>query len=205
MQCRKITLIGLALIASAAVILMACSQKPVFQVNYALPQAPAAFPDKMVTVGTSDGRSTTQFLSSAAAREIKDFSGLFSLVVLKGENIGDLVGAYEIVPLMGALCAQRLNASSIKVAQDPAATLTRLEIVLKSFQLDYVKRKWIASMSYEAIASSPDGSIRMSIWESSPPLKVSVKARPGMLFPGVSRRWEFSWAVPSHILVWCRI
>ena len=167
MHCRKITLIGLILIASAAVMLIACSQKPVFQVNYALPQAPAAFPDKMVYVGTSDGRSTTQFLSPAAAKEIKDFSGLFSLVVLKGENIGDLVGAYEIVPLMGALCAQRLNASSIKVAQNPAASLTRLEMVLKSFQLDYVKRKWIASMSYEAIASIPDGSIRRQTVQGS--------------------------------------
>ena len=150
-----------------AMTLLACSQKPVFQVNYTLPQTLAAYPDKRVYVRASDGRSMTQFLTPAAAKELKDFSGLFSLVVLKGENVGDLVGAYEIVPLMSALCTQRLIASSVEVAITPTSSLTNLEIVLKSFQLDYVKRKWVASLSFEAIASGPDGSTRRQTVQGS--------------------------------------
>ena len=157
----------LIILICSAMVLLACSQKTVFQVNYALPQAPEAHPDKTVYLSAVDGRSATQFLTPAATKELKDFSGLFSLVVLKGENVGDLVGAYEIVPLMSELCIQRLNASSVKVSRTPASSLTRLEIVLKSFQLDYVKRKWVASMSYEAIASGPDGSTRRQTVQGS--------------------------------------
>ena len=112
------------LLICSAMVLLACSQKPVFQVNYTLPQAPAAHPDKTVYVSASDGRSVTHFLTPAATKELKDFSGLFSLVVLKGENVGDLVGAYEIVPLMSALSIQRLNASNVKVSSTPASSLT---------------------------------------------------------------------------------
>ena len=151
---------GWILIICSAILLLACSQKPVFQVNYALPQAAAAYPDKRVHVSATDGRSVTQFLTPAATKELKDFSGLFSLVVLKSENVGDLVGAYEIVPLMSALCSQRLKASEVTVTGTPAASITGLEIVLKSFQLDYAKRKWMASLSFEAIASGQDGSTR---------------------------------------------
>ena len=90
---------GWILIICFAMMFIACSRKPVFQVNYSLPQAAAAYPDKQVYVSASDGRSVTQFATPAAARELKDFSGLFSLVVLKSENVGDLVGAFEIIPL----------------------------------------------------------------------------------------------------------
>lgn len=156
----KMRLSGWILIICFAMMFIACSRKPVFQVNYSLPQAAAAYPDKQVYVSASDGRSATQFATPAAARELKDFSGLFSLVVLKSENVGDLVGAFEIIPLMSALCKQRLQASSVVVTANPAASLTRLEIVLKSFQLDYAGRKWLAGMSFEAIATGPDGSTR---------------------------------------------
>jgi hypothetical protein len=139
---------------------IACSRKPVFQVNYSLPQAATAYPGKQVYVSASDGRSMTQFATPEATRELKNFSGLFSLVVLKSENVGDLVGAFEIIPLMSALCKERLQASSVVVAANPASSLTHLEIVLKSFQLDYAKRKWLASMNFEAIATGPDGSTR---------------------------------------------
>jgi hypothetical protein len=146
------------LMVCSSMLIFGCSKKPVFQVNYSLPQAAVAYPDKKVYVSASDGRSVSQFLTPAAASELKNFPDLFSLVVLKSEGVGDLVGAYEIVPLMSALSKERLKASEVAVATTPDTAITRLEIILKSFQLDYAKRKWMASMSLEAVASGPDGS-----------------------------------------------
>jgi hypothetical protein len=169
----KIQLFCWIVMLCSAVLVFGCSKKPVFQVNYSLPPVAAAYPDTMVYVTASDGRSTSQFLTPATAGELKNFSGLFSLVVLKSEGIGDLVGAYEIVPLMSALCVQRLKASEVKLASTPDTAVTRLEIVLNAFQLDYAERKWMASISFEAVASGPEGATRrQSVNGSAERLKV---------------------------------
>ncbi len=162
---KAITMWGL--MVSLVVAICACSQKPVFQVNYLLPQSAASYEAKQVYVTATDGRSTADFLKPGAAKELEDFSGLFSLVVLKSDGIGDLVGAYEIIPLMQALGKRRLLASMVAVSDSPTANATRFEIVLKDFALDYADRKWAANMSYEAIAFSPDGSTRRQMVNGS--------------------------------------
>lgn len=156
MQRRSRTVLIGILAACSIIAIGACSQKPVFQVNYLLPQTAGSFDQKQVHVTATDGRGTTQFLKPGASRELKGFSGLFSLVVLKSDGIGDLVGGYEIIPLMKALCEQRLLASAVAVSEDPTASATRFEIVLKEFALDYADRKWVANIKYEAIASDPE-------------------------------------------------
>lgn len=155
------------LMVSLLMAICACSQKPVFQVNYLLPQAPASYEVTPVYVTAADGRSAAQFLKPGAAKELEDFSGLFSLVVLKSDGIGDLVGAYEIIPLIQALGKQRLLASMVAVSESPTANATRFEIVLKDFALDYADRKWVANMSYEAVAVSPDGGTRRQMVNGS--------------------------------------
>ena len=153
-----------ALAASWMLLMSACSSKPVFQVNYLLPQAPtAAYAHKKVYVTAEDGRGTGQFLQPGAQKELADFSGLFSLVVLKSDGIGDLLGAYETVPLIKALCEQRLLASAVGVSDGPAPGAGRFEIILRDFALDYIDRKWVARMSYEAVAFDPDGGTRRQI------------------------------------------
>ena len=155
------------MVAGSIVIISACSHKPVFQVNYLLPQAAAPYADKQVYVTASDGRSSEQFLTPGASKELPDFSGLFSLVVLKSDGIGDLVGAYEVIALMKALCEERMKASAVALSDRPQAAATRVEIVLKDFTLDYAERKWVARMRYEAIASSPDGTTRRQMVSGS--------------------------------------
>jgi len=173
MNLPKINRLDWVLMACSAVLIFGCTQKPVFQINYSLPTAATAYPGKRVYFTATDDRSVSRFLTPAAAEELLDFSGLFSLVVLKSEGVGDLVGAYEIVPLMAALCEQRLRAAQIEVASTPDTAATRLEIVLKTFQLDYAKRKWMARLGFEAVAYRPDGSTRrQSVNGSAERLKV---------------------------------
>lgn len=147
--------------------LTACSPKPVFQVNYMLPQAPASYTQERVYVTAADDREQSQFLTPAAAREIRDFPRLFSLVVLRGEDVGDLVGAYEVMPLMRALCEKRLEASDVAVLQTSSASASEFEIALKTFRLDYADRKWIAAMKYEATVRRPDGVVRRQMVNGS--------------------------------------
>jgi len=165
-----------ALLACAFIALAACSSKPVFQVNYLLPPSAAAFSGTRVAVGATDARAGAAFLTPSAAKQLEDFSGLFSLVVLRSESTGDLVGAYEVMPLMAALCRQRLLAAGVEVVDTPAPGDTRFDIVLKSLQLDYAGRKWTAQMSYEAVARGPDRLTRRQVVSGSAE-RVKIMAR----------------------------
>ena len=147
--------------------LTACSPKPVFQVNYMLPQSPAPYPQERVHVTATDEREQPQFLTPAAADDIKDYPRLFSLVVLRSEDVGDLAGAYEVMPLVRALFEKRLAASDVALLESPSASASEFEIVLKSFRLDYADRKWIAAMKYETVVRRPDGVIRRQMVSGS--------------------------------------
>ena len=167
MQRQNRTKKTMLLAACSIILFAACSHKAVFQVNYLLPQAAATYADKQVYVTASDGRSSEQILTPGASKELPDFSGLFSLVVLKSDGIGDLVGAYEVIALIKALCEQRMKASAVTLSDSPQTAANRIEIVLKDFTLDYAERKWVALMRYEAIATSHDGTTRRQMVSGS--------------------------------------
>ena len=59
--------------------LTGCSQKEVFQINYLLPDSAGEYENRQVYVTSADGRSVDAFLKSGAAKELQNFSGLFSL------------------------------------------------------------------------------------------------------------------------------
>ena len=139
---------ALALVISA--LLMACASKPFLKVQYQLPSPSTKLTGEHLYLQISDKRSDTAFLSSNAQKSLKDFNDTYSLVVLRADGSGNLLGAYDLNSLWQELFNQRLQNEGVTVSSSSDSTKAGLEIQIKAFKLDIVDRKWMLEMSYQA-------------------------------------------------------
>lgn len=148
---RHVHVILTALTLALAVFAGACSSKPFLKVQYQLPSTSRALEGKEVSLAVTDVRKNETFLSKNAKKSLKDFKGTFSLVVMREDGSGNLVGAYDLNSLLNETFKQRLKNTGLQVTGTEDMTVPLLEIQLKEFKLDLVERKWIVSMNYQAI------------------------------------------------------
>ena len=149
MRLYKHTIIA-AIALFLAVFASACSSKPFLKVQYQLPSTSATMEGKAVSLAVADTRNSDIFLSQTAKKSLKDFNGTFSLVVLRQDGSGNLVGAYEVKSLLREIFKQRLENMGLQVIPVADTADPTLEIQLKEFKLDLANRKWIISMRYQA-------------------------------------------------------
>ena len=128
----------------------ACASKPFLKVQYQLPSSSTALTGETILLAVSDRRNDDSFLSSNAKKSIKDFNGTYSLVVLRDDGSGNLIGAYDLNSLLREIFRQRLKNEGIEVSAIADNTDAGLEIELKEFKLDIIDRKWVLRMSYQA-------------------------------------------------------
>lgn len=142
------------LLAAAALILLiltgACSSKPFLIVHYQLPPATTGLQGREVSLVIADIREDKALLSQSAAKSLREFNGTYSLVVLKADGSGNLLGVYDLEALMAETFKQRLNLLGLAVTPPAAVTENVLEIKLKEFRLDLSGRKWVVNASYQA-------------------------------------------------------
>jgi hypothetical protein len=143
-----------AVLATAALILLlltgACSSKQFLIVHYQLPTPSDTLAGEEVRPTVSDLRENKAFLSENAKKSLKQFNETYSLVAIKEDGSGNLLGIYEVDALISELFKQKLNNLGVRV---PALTNTseyELEIKLKDFKLNLARSKWIMEMSYQA-------------------------------------------------------
>jgi hypothetical protein len=159
------------------VLIIACASKPFLKVQYQLPSPSKALKGEKVSLAIVDLRSDDAFLSPNAKKSIKNFNDTYSLVVLKNDGSGNLIGAYDLDSLLSEIFKQRLENEGLEVVAPEEAADGRLEIQLKEFKLDIVKRKWILGMSYQAGLSKNTGLIaKESVSGSAERLKVMGKS-----------------------------
>ena len=143
-----------AVLAATALILLmltgACSSKPFLIVQYQLPPQSDALAGKEVRPIVSDLRQNKAFLSENAKKSLKQFNETYSLVAVKEDGSGNLLGVYEVGPLLTELFNQRMNNLGIRVPPPADVAEYELEINLKDFKLDLAGRKWVMNMSYQA-------------------------------------------------------
>jgi hypothetical protein len=166
-----------AVLAAAAVILIftagACSNKPFLVVQYQSPSSTGTLAGKEVSQVITDDRATKTFLSENAKKSFREFNETYSLVVLKEDGSGDLLGIYKIDALLNEIFKQRLNSLGLQVSPPAKQSEYEFEIKLKEFKLDLVKRKWIVNMSYQANLSKNSRLLAMeSVSGSAERLKV---------------------------------
>jgi hypothetical protein len=140
-----------ALTLIIAVFTSACSSKSFLKVQYQLPSSTTRVLDgQNVSLSIADMRNKDVFLTKSAKKSLKDFNDSFSLVVLRQDGSGNLVGAYDLNSLLIEVFKQRLENAGMQViaAQDGADPA--LVIQLKKLELDLTGRKWIIRMGYQA-------------------------------------------------------
>ena len=145
-----------AMLAAAAMILLiltgACSSKPFLIVHYQLPPPTNTLAGKEVSLAITDIRETQAFLSESAKKSFREFNATYSLVVLKNDGSGNLLGVYAVDALIAEIFKQRLINLGLQVQVSPSANKSEyeLEIKLKEFKLDLTGHKWIFNMNYQA-------------------------------------------------------
>jgi hypothetical protein len=132
------------------IVAASCSSKPFLIVQYQLPTTSTALEGKTVSLSFKDSRDKDSFLGENAKKSLPDFNDTFSLVVLRPDGSGDLVGAYHLLPLLKEIFAQRLKHIGIQTTADANMAEAELEIALQQFDLDLVNRKWTTHMTYQA-------------------------------------------------------
>ena len=131
----------------------ACTSKPFLKVQYQLPSPSRTLAGQQVDLAVSDMRSKHGLVTENARKELKNFKGTFSLIVLREDGSGDLRGAFDLVSLLSEVFRQRLKNEGILATTVAKGTLPELKIDITEFQLDYANRKWIVSMNYRASLS----------------------------------------------------
>lgn len=172
---KQLVLTALAIVM--AILVSACASKPFLKVQYQLSSASTALTGERISLAVSDRRNDDSFLGSNAKKSINDFNGIYSLVVLRADGSGNLIGAYDLDSLLKEIFKQRLENEGLQVVATDADADASLEIQLKEFKLDIVDHKWVLQMSYQAGLSKNRGLIaKESVNGSAERLKVLGKS-----------------------------
>ncbi len=162
---------------TVAVLASACASKPFLKVQYQLPSSSTALTGERLSLTISDRRNDDAFLSANAKKSLKNFNGTYSLVVLRDDGSGNLIGAYDLDSLLKEIFKQRLENESVQVIASADNADASLEIQIKEFKLDLVDRKWVLRMSYQAGLSKNSGMLaKESVNGSAERLKVMGKS-----------------------------
>ena len=129
-------------------LVLSCSSIPHLQLTYRLPREQGALAGKKAYLTVEDLRKDKQTLGPGARYEFEDPSGGISLSVAKGGGPGIRKGIYQPPALLKEAMESRLKHEGIDVVPE-TATPVQLSLLLKSFLLDRVERKWEVSISYE--------------------------------------------------------
>jgi len=160
-----------------AILVSACASKPFLKVQFQLPPASTALTGERISVAVSDHRNDDSFLSNKAKKSIKNFNGIYSLVVLRDDGSGNLIGAYDLDSLLKEIFKHRLENEGLQVVATADNADASLEIQLKEFKLDIVDRKWVLHMSYQAGLSKNSGLVaKESVNGSAERLKLMGKS-----------------------------
>jgi uncharacterized lipoprotein YajG len=176
MRLNPRTILATALLIMTGLTGACTSDKPFLIVHYQLPSSSQALAGRRVSLAVTDVREDKAFLSESARKSLLTFNNTYSLVVLKEDGSGNLIGIYDLNALMAEIFRQRLTNMGMQVAPSAESADYELQIKLKEFRLDLANRKWVASMNYQADLIK-DGSVRAmeTISGSAERLKLMAK------------------------------
>ena len=145
---RAITAISIILFVAMATSF--CASKNFLVVNYKLPVEPEIPGETSVSLVFKDSREDPAIVTKSAKMALKDFSGNFTLIVAQENKNERLVGAFGLHSMIKQIFKHRLENAGIQVASTEESRETVVEIILKTFKLDLVERKWVIHMTYQA-------------------------------------------------------
>lgn len=153
------------------------SDKPFLIVHYQLPSSSQALEGKRIALAVTDIREDKAFLSESAKKSLLKFDDTYSLVVVKPDGSGNLIGVYDLSALIEEIFRQRLANLGMQIVSSADSADYELEIKLKQIKLDLANPKWLVSMNYQADLTK-DGAVRATeaISGSAERLRVMTKS-----------------------------
>jgi hypothetical protein len=127
-----------------------CTPKPFLKVQYQLPPQSNSLKGEKIALTVADLRENKTILTEAAKKSLKEFNETFSLVVLRDDGSGNLIGVYDFTPFLTEVFQQRLENEGIEVSEITEANTLHLTVEVSDFKLDFADRKWIVRMNYRA-------------------------------------------------------
>jgi hypothetical protein len=141
---------AISIILFVAMAISFCASKHFLVVNYQLPKEPETLREASVALVFKDSREDPAILSKSAKMALKNFSGYFTLIVSQENKKDHLAGAFGLHSMIKQIFKHRLENAGIQVASGEESRETVVEIILKTFKLDLVERKWVIKMTYQA-------------------------------------------------------
>ncbi|MGD2096178.1 MAG: hypothetical protein PVG35_01280 [Desulfobacterales bacterium] len=145
--CRIQTFVSILIVALTTYY---CTSKNYLVVHYQLPSEIMATEESPVSLIFKDQRAEQMMVTQSAKMALKDFDGNFALIVARDGKDERLMGAFSLSSMMKTIFKQRFENAGIRVAPESEGQPTAVEIILKEFKLDLVKRKWVVQITYQA-------------------------------------------------------
>jgi uncharacterized lipoprotein YajG len=140
----------LAMVFFIALATGSCASKNYLVVNYQLPAESVLANETRISLTLKDQRTEQALVTKSAGRALKNFEDNFALIVSGDNKIERLIGAFSLCSMMKTIFKQRFKNAGIQVAPENESQPTSVEIIVKEFKLDLVKRKWVVQMTYQA-------------------------------------------------------
>jgi hypothetical protein len=139
---------AISIILFVAIATSFCASKHFLVVSYQLPEEPEILREAPVALVFKDSREDPAIVTKSAKMALKDFSGNFTLIVAQENKNDRLVGAFGLHSMIKQIFKHRLENAGIQVAPGEESRETVVEIILKTFKLDLVERKWVIKSIY---------------------------------------------------------
>lgn len=142
--------LAIVLVAMVLTVSAACSKKAYIYVDYQLPPVTGSVTGQTVFVQTHDNRNSKDVFNHRAQKAFEDFTGLYSLSLVKSDDERTLKGAYDLPMLFEEAFKERLKSLGVAIADEQTAGTPTFKIDLNQFKINLVGQKWIANIGYEA-------------------------------------------------------
>jgi uncharacterized lipoprotein YajG len=133
-----------------------CAGRNYLIVDYQVPASSHELDGQIVRLKVEDARQSGSILSSDAAYQFPEFSGIYSLAWILPSQKRVLAGEHQLIELFKTVFEKRLAELGVSTVYTDDASVALLTITLKQFKLDLQNHKWMADLSYDAVLTQPD-------------------------------------------------
>ncbi len=130
--------------------ILSCSSIPRLNVSYQLPPGSAQRVGPAVFLSIHDDRANKETFGMGARREFGVPEVSITLTTRSGDGEGQNLGIFDLNMLLREAFRRRLEKAGLDVLPEKRSRDPEITILLRTFSLDLVGRKWLFEMSYEA-------------------------------------------------------
>ena len=133
-----------------------CAGRNYLIVDYQVPTSSHELDGQMVRLQVEDARQSGSILSSEAAYQFPEFSGIYSLAWILPSQERVLAGEHQLMELFKTVFEKRLAELGVSTVYTDDEKVALLTITLKQFRVDLQSHKWMADLSYDAVLTQPN-------------------------------------------------